>query len=256
MARRDTSVPYQPQSRPEAVVSDTGERLDGRGLEEFRSAFLSPHALSQAAGSAYAECGKTKVMVGVYGPRQSARATAFSEQGRVQCDVKLASFATRQRRRFGQSTDERELSGLLATALEAAVLRHTFPKSCIDIYCLVLESGGSELTVAITAAAMAIADAGIAMADVVTACSVSRVAGQLLLDPTADEAFREDGSVLLAMMPAANLVTQLVVTGEWSSAQMKQALCLCMGGCLQLDAVTRKALASSEEQALAAMRIE
>ena len=32
-----------------------------------------------------------------YGPRPSDRKTSFSEQGRLQCDVRLATFATRQR---------------------------------------------------------------------------------------------------------------------------------------------------------------
>lgn len=37
-------------------------------------------------------------------------------------------------------------------------------------------------------------------------CAQSRVDGHLLLDPTIDEAYREDGSALLAMMPSANAV--------------------------------------------------
>jgi ribonuclease PH len=86
--------------------------------------------LSQAAGSAYVEFGNTKVMAGVcapvwvaaqaaarqhradpvargrlarYGPRESDRREAFSEQGRLQCDVKVATFATRRRGNFGQA---------------------------------------------------------------------------------------------------------------------------------------------------------
>ena len=35
----------------------------------------------------------------------------------------------------------------------------------------------------------------------------SRVEGQLLLDPTADEAYEEDGGLLLAYMPQASLVS-------------------------------------------------
>lgn len=37
-------------------------------------------------------------------------------------------------------------------------------------------------------------------------CLQSRVDGHLLLDPTADESYREDASAMLAMMPSANLV--------------------------------------------------
>jgi len=57
-------------------------------------------------------------------------------------------------------------------ALEAAVQRHTFPKANVDVYCLILESGGADAAVAITAASLAIADAGIEMYDLVSACSV------------------------------------------------------------------------------------
>lgn len=38
----------------------------------------------------------------------------------------------------------------------------------------------------------------------------SRVEGHLLLDPTEDEAYREDGGLLLAYMPQANLVCLVV----------------------------------------------
>lgn len=44
-------------------------------------------------------------------------------------------------------------------------------------YVLVLEAGGGELGVAATAAALALADAGIEMFDLVTACSVVRQTG-------------------------------------------------------------------------------
>ena len=41
----------------------------------------------------------------------------------------------------------------------------------------------------------------------------SRVGGQLLLDPSAGEARRQDGSALLAMMPATNLVRPAAPAG-------------------------------------------
>jgi len=73
-----------------------------------------------------------------------------------------------------QSADERDISATVQAALEAAVQRHTFPKANVDVYCLILESGGADAAVAITAASLAIADAGIEMYDLVSACSVVR----------------------------------------------------------------------------------
>lgn len=63
----------------------------------------------------------------------------------------------------------------MQAALEAAVQRHTFPKANVDVYCLILESGGADAAVAITAASLAIADAGMEMYDLVSACRVVRV---------------------------------------------------------------------------------
>jgi hypothetical protein len=37
-------------------------------------------------------------------------------------------------------------------------------------------------------------------------------------------------------------VTQLVMTGEWTLAEARDALGLAMGGCVQLDVVMRDAL--------------
>lgn len=251
MSGRDAqSVPWFAEERPQAVLAN-GARLDGRSFEEFRSVFLKTSVISQASGSAYAEFGRTKVMVGVYGPRQSDRRQGYSERGRLACDVKLATFATRQRGIFGQSPEEREYSAVLQTALEAAANLDSFPKATVDVYCLVLEAGGSELAVAITAAALALADAGIELFDLVSACSVSRVEGGLLLDPSADETHREDGGLLLALMPTCNEVTQLVSRGQWSSGELKDGLELAMGGCAQLDAAARQCLREAAAAAAA-----
>ncbi len=73
-----------------------------------------------------------------------------------------------------QSPDEREMAGLLNVALEAGVQRSAFPKATVDVQCLILEAGGGELAVAIAAASLAIADAGIPMRDLITSCSVVR----------------------------------------------------------------------------------
>ncbi len=66
------------------------------------------------------------------------------------------------------------MSDLAEAALEPAVRLETFPKAFVDVYCLVLEADGGELPAAICAASMALANAGIAMNDLVAACTVVR----------------------------------------------------------------------------------
>jgi exosome complex component MTR3 len=76
--------------------------------------------------------------------------------------------------RTPQSPDERELSAALQTALEAATDLASFPKATVDIYVLVLEASGGELGAAATAAALALADAGVELFDLVVACTLVR----------------------------------------------------------------------------------
>jgi exosome complex component MTR3 len=205
-------------------------------------AVLKTGVISQAAGSSYVEFGKTKLMVGVYGPRQSERREAYSESGRVNVDVKIASFATRQRGKFYQSTEERDLSSQVQTALEAVVDMDSFPKSVLDVYCTVLEAGGAEMAVAITAASLAVADAGVEMQDIVTACSVAKVKGALLLDPSEDEAYREEAGLVVAVGGQHGEIASTVARGKWNDNELQEAFELCLGGCGQLDPAARAAL--------------
>ena len=206
------------------------------------TAVLKTGVISQAAGSAYAEFGGTKLMVGIYGPRQSDRKETFSDNGRINCEFELSKIPKTQQEIFAQKELQRELSAAVQTALEAVVKVETFPKLVLDVFCTVLEKGGAEVPIAITAAALAIADAGIEMKDLVSACSVSKIRGALLLDPTDQEIAREDGGVLLAAMGVGGEIAQLVTRGRWTDTELKDALELCLGGCAQLDGAGRQAL--------------
>ncbi|KAK9857944.1 hypothetical protein WJX84_010501 [Apatococcus fuscideae] len=248
MPKDIVSVPLPRKPRPVNTIVH-GTRLDGRGPEEFRPIFFSTGVIPQATGSAYAELHNTKLMVGIYGPRPSDRWVGFSEEGRLDCDVKMAPFSSWQRTKWGQSPDERAMAGLLGVALEAGVQRSAFPKATVDVQCLILEAGGSELAVAIAAASLALADAGIPMRDLITSCTVSRVDNQLLLDATSDEAFQEDGGVLLAMLPSLGQVTQLLVKGEWAGSELEEAVQLSMSGCKDVDEICRQVLQEAVQPA-------
>ncbi|KAJ6984157.1 hypothetical protein NC653_022413 [Populus alba x Populus x berolinensis] len=117
-------------------------RPDGRGFHQCRPAFFRTGAVNSAAGSAYAEFGNTKVIVSVFGPRESKKAMVYSDVGRLNCNVSCTTFATPVR---GLGSDNKEFSSMLHKALEGAIMLETFPKTTVDVFALVLESGGSEL---------------------------------------------------------------------------------------------------------------
>lgn len=233
----------QQNMRRLSIQSDF-DRSDGRSFIQCRPAFLRTGAANAASGSAYAEFGTTKVIVSVFGPRESKKAMMYSDIGRLNCNVTFTTFATSVR---GQGSDNKEYSAMLHKALEGAVILETFPKTTVDVFALVLESGGSDLPVIISCASLALADAGIMMYDLVASVSVSCIGKNILIDPTNEEEVCQDGSLVLACMPARNEVTQLTLTGEWSVPKINEAMELCMDACLKLAGIMRSCLKDSAD---------
>ncbi|XP_059626803.1 exosome complex component RRP41-like [Cornus florida] len=214
-------------------------RPDGRGFHECRPAFLRTGAANAASGSAYAEFGNTKVIVSVFGPRESKKAMMYSDLGRLNCDVSYTTFATPVR---GQVSDNKEFSSMLHKALEGAIILDSFPKTTVDVFALVLESGGSDLPVVISCASLALADAGILMYDLVASVSVSCLGKNLLIDPISEEEGNQDGSLMITCMPSRNEVTQLTIAGEWSTPKIHEAMELCLDACSKLGKIMRSCL--------------
>uniref|UniRef100_A0A0E0QDM2 Uncharacterized protein n=2 Tax=Oryza TaxID=4527 RepID=A0A0E0QDM2_ORYRU len=214
-------------------------RADGRSFHDCRPAFMQTGPTTAASGSAYAEFGKTKVIVSVFGPRESKKAMLYSDTGRLNCNVSYTTFATPIR---GQGMDNKEYSAMLHKALEGAVMLHTFPKTTVDVFALVLESGGSDLPIIISCASLALADAGIMIYDLVTSVSVSCFGKNIIIDPTSDEEAWQDGSIMVAYMPARKEITQLTLTGEWSDGKITNAVELCMDACSKLCDILRERL--------------
>lgn len=83
---------------------------------------------SRADGSAYVESEGSKVVAAVYGPRPSKKAE-YLERAEIRCDVKLATFAQKDKRKTpGQTDEEKAWSATLERTLAAVVLLEKYPK--------------------------------------------------------------------------------------------------------------------------------
>ncbi|XP_019175548.1 PREDICTED: exosome complex component RRP41-like [Ipomoea nil] len=234
--------PSQRVKKPSTLTGDDWVRPDGRHFYRCRDALLNTGAVKAASGSAYAEFGNTKVIVSVFGPRESKKAMMYSDTGRLNCNVTYTTFATPVR---GQMSENKELSSMLHKALEGAIILDSFPKTTVDVFALVLESGGSDLPVIISCASLALADAGILLYDLVAAVSVSCVGKNLIIDPISEEESYQDGSLMIACMASRKEVTQLTITGEWSTPKINEAMELCIDACSKLGSNMRACLKSA-----------
>lgn len=116
---------------------------------------------------------------------------------------------------FLKNAFEKEMSILLEEALAPAVRLHMYPKSIIDVFVHVLQfdASPSTLAAAITAASIAIADAGIEMRDIVIGSVVQQRGQHWMVDPDSTEVCDNEACLLVAALPAFNEITHLRAVG-------------------------------------------
>merc|ERR1719290_822197 len=112
-------------------MSKDSRRLVGPEGSMPYSAYMAAKEVAgrQGKGSAYLEQGGTKVMVGVYGPREVALRRDFSMRGQLTAELKFAPFACTARRGQQADAEEEELGLVLGEALASTVCLHRYPKS-------------------------------------------------------------------------------------------------------------------------------
>jgi len=218
-------------------------REDGRAFDELRNLKIEAGVLERADGSAYLEFGGNKVLVAVYGPKESfIRRFQRPDRAYIRCRYNMAPFSVDDRKRPGPDRRSIEISKITAEALQPAVILEKYPRSVIEIFIEVLEAEGGTRCAGITAASVALADAGIPMKDMVVACAAGKVDGQVVLDLSEVEDKDGQADVPVAILPRSGEVTLLQSDGNLTTAEFEKALDLAIKGCNQISEVQKEAL--------------
>ena len=225
------------------LIDENGLRHDGRKPDQLRPIRIEVGVLSNANGSAIVEYGNTKVIAAVYGPRElHPRHLALPDRAVIRCRYHMAPFSTEERKSPAPSRREIELSKVIREALEPAIFTELYPRATIDIFIEVLQADGGTRTAGVTAAALAVADAGIPMRDLVAAVAVGKVEGVIVLDVDELEDKYGEADMPVAMMPAFNEVTLLQLNGVLTPTEFKKALELAAEGIQEIYKLQREAL--------------
>ncbi|MBR9682103.1 MAG: exosome complex exonuclease Rrp41 [Candidatus Aenigmarchaeota archaeon] len=160
-----------------------GKRLDGRKLDEFRPMSADVHTLSKAPGSGEFSFENTKAISGVFGPKPFyPRGLQDPKRTKLNCKYTMIPFSTKERIRPGRSRRSTEISKVIREALAQVIFTEDYPKTGIDIFIDILQADASTRCAGLNAASLAIVDAGVPMADLISSCSVGKAGGEILLD--------------------------------------------------------------------------
>jgi exosome complex component RRP41 len=229
--------------KPEKLIDKKGLRLDGRKPDELRPVKLQVGVISNADGSAYIEHGKNKILAGVYGPREvHPKHLALPDRTVLKCRYHMAPFSVQERKSPAPSRREIELSKVIRESLQPAIFMEYYPRTMIDIFIEVLQADGGTRCASITAAALALADSGIPMRDLVVACAAGKVDDTIVLDLMDTEDKVGSADVPVALMPNLNAITLLQMDGTLSIDEFESAVNLALEGCKQIYVLQKEAL--------------
>ncbi|HLN45095.1 MAG TPA: exosome complex exonuclease Rrp41 [Candidatus Sulfotelmatobacter sp.] len=229
--------------KPEKLIDKKGVRLDGRKADDLRPVKLQVGVIPNADGSAYIEHGKNKILVGVFGPREMhPKHLSQADRMVLRCRYHMAPFSVPERKSPAPSRREVELSKVIKEALEPSMFLDLYPRAGVDVFVEVLQADGGTRCASITAASLALADAGLPLRDLVVACAAGKIDDTVVLDLYDTEDKLGAADVPVAIMPNLNAVTLLQMDGILTPDEFETALNMAIEGCKKIYTMQREAL--------------
>jgi exosome complex component RRP41 len=225
------------------LINEEGLRNDGRKFNELRPIRIEVGVLNRADGSAYIEWGGNKVLVAVYGPREAfPKHTQNPSRAIINARYNMAAFSVDERKRPGPDRRAIEISKVISEALEVAVFTEQFPRTSIDVYIEVLQADAGTRIAGLTAASVALVDAGIPMKDMVVGCAAGKIDGKVVLDLNKEEDNFGQADLPMAIIPRTDEIVLLQMDGNFSREELEQAVELSKKAATYISNLQREAL--------------
>ncbi len=222
------------------------KRPDGRAYDETRPITAKVGVIKNAQGSAMFQIGDTQAIAAVYGPRNLfPKFMQNPRKGILRCHYNMMPFSGHgERIRPGGSRRSKEISMVTQNALLPVLNLEDYPNTVVDVFIEFPQTDAGSRCAGITAASMALADAGLSMKDLISAVAVGKVNDQILVDLNyAEEAYEGQVSdIPVAMLPNSGKVTLLQMDGVIDRKSLKEALELGRKTCRQIYEIQRQAL--------------
>jgi exosome complex component RRP41 len=202
--------------------------------------------VKRADGSAMFKIGNTIAIAAVYGPRNLyPRFLQNPDRAVLRCNYNMMAFSgSGDRVRPGPSRRSKEISLVTQKALLPVLDLSEFPGAVVDVFVELVQTDSGTRCAGICAAAMALADAGFKMKDLVSSIAVGRVEDKIVVDVNKEEEDYEGGmaDMPVAVMPRSGEITLLQVDGFASKVEIKKMIESAKKACKEIYKVQREAL--------------
>ncbi len=230
------------------------KRFDGRAQNETRPITAKVGVIPRADGSAFFQIGATTALAAVYGPRELH--PKFKQDpgcGVLRCHYSMMPFSGHgERVRPGQNRRAKEISKVMEYSLRSVVNLKQFPNTVVDVFIELPQTDAGTRCAGITAAAMALADAGIEMTDLVSSVSVGWVDDRVVADLNYNEEHYNEYSgkdyeapvadIPVAVLPNSGTISLLQMDGRVKREHLKDALVMAVEVCREIAKIQRKAI--------------
>ena len=225
------------------LLDENGIRCDGRKVDETRKVTIKAGVLKNANGSAYIEFGANKILVGVFGPRDvHPKHLADTDTGIIRCRYHMSPFSVTERKSPAPSRREIEIGKVIKEALKPALILDKFPRTSVDVFIEVLQADGGSRCAALAAASVALADAGIPMRDMVSACAAGKVADTIILDVNNEEDQSGQADMPVGYMPNLDKITLIQLDGVLTPDEYKKCVETAIVGCKKVYEIQKQAI--------------
>lgn len=227
--------------------ADYKKRKDGRDFDELRHIEAKVGVIPRADGSAMLKIGETIALVAVYGPRDIyPKFLKNPGKGVLRCNYNMMPFSgIGERVRPGGSRRSKEISMVTENALLPVLDLSEFPNSVVDVYIEMTQTDAGSRCAGITAAAMALADAGIPMKDMVSAIAVGKIGSRIVVDLSYEEEAISDmpvADIPISVINRTGELTLLQMDGEIDDESLLKAIEEGKKACQKLYEIQKKAL--------------
>ncbi len=223
------------------------KRIDGRDWTELRPMSAKVGVIDNAHGSATFSMGKTVAFAAVYGPRELyPKFLQDPKKGLLRCHYNMMPFSgAGERVRPGPSRRSREISLVMANALLPVMDMTQFPNAVVDVFVEFTQTDAGSRCAGICAAALALADAGLTMKDLVTAVAVGKIDDKFVVDLNYEEdSYKEAeaADVPVAVLPNSGKISLLQMDGIIEPEELPKLLELAREATKKIYEVQKKAL--------------